>query len=140
VLLDWVVLCDSYESHEDGTGDILGAGFDTFRVESLPADIDLTLALRFLLLEDEQASISIYVLGPGTETMEVLKYEIEADPQPGHRAGYQVSQIEVLEIGFFAESEGVYSVEIYVDGERGDPTSYNRCRSIFFSVVLGLPD
>jgi hypothetical protein len=126
---------------EDGTADIFGAGFDTFRVEYLPADVDLLIVARFLLMEDEETSIDLHVLGPGTEPLYASSYDIEAMPGPNHRPGYTVSQIEVVEvIAVPAETEGIYSVEAYPDSVRGDPTSDQRRHSIFFSVREGLPE
>lgn len=139
MLLDWVLLCDSYRLHDGGSADIYEASFDTIHVEQLPADIDLTLLCRLLLGEDEQAELELHVLGPGTAPLGSLAYEIAADPRPNHRPGYIVSQIEAIDVGFAAEEPGVYSIELFVNAPRGDPTAYERRRSIFFSVVEGVP-
>jgi hypothetical protein len=139
VLIAWAVPCDSYELHDDGTADIFGAGFDTFHVETLPAELELTVVTRLLLMEDEHAEIELQVLGPDTTPLGTLIHGIDAEPGPGHRAGYTVNQTEVLEIGFLAETEGVYSLEIYTDGERAS-VSPDRRRSIFLTVREGLPE
>jgi hypothetical protein len=83
----------------------------------------------------------LHIVGPEpTRSLRSLTYEIEAEPGPDHRPGHLVSQIEVLQVEFSAETEGVYSAEIYVEGRRGDPVSEERRRSIFFSVREGLPE
>lgn len=138
MLLAWAVSCDSYELHEDGTADIFGAGFDTFRVESLPAELELTILARLLLMEDEQGEIELQVLGPDMSVLGTLVSEVDADPGPNHRPGYIVSQTEALSVAFLAETEGVYSVELYVDGGRKS-LSPERRTSFFFNVREGLP-
>jgi hypothetical protein len=137
VLLAWAVSCDSYELHEDGTADIFGAGFDTFRVESLPAELELTILARLMLMEDEQGEIELQVLGPNMSVLGSLVSEVDADPGPNHRPGYIVSQTEALDVAFLAETEGVYSVELYVDGDR-TRLSPERRTSFFFNVREGL--
>jgi hypothetical protein len=139
VLLSWAVPCDSYELHEDGTADIFGAGFDTFRVESLPVDLELTILARLLLMEDEVAGLEAHILGPSGFSLRSLLIEIEADPGPNHRQGYTVNQTEAFVLEFEAPTEGVYSAEIYTDAQRGDPTAEERRRSLFFSVREGIP-
>jgi hypothetical protein len=140
VLLAWAVSCDSYELHEDGTADIFGAGFDTFRVDGLPAGLELIILVRLLMMEDETSDLELHILGPETTSLFSDTFEIEAEPGPNHRLGYTVSQTEALEIEFVAEREGPYSAEIYVDGHRGDPMSEERRRTIFFNVREGLPE
>jgi hypothetical protein len=140
VLLAWAVSCDSYELHEDGTADILGAGYDTFHVDKLPAEIDLPILVRLLLMEDEQGTIDLYVLGIDAAPLHSVTYEIEADPGPNHRSGYIVSQTEALEVlGLSVEAEGVYSIELYVNGDPNRLSDEHR-RSIFFNVREGLPE
>jgi hypothetical protein len=139
VLLAWAVPCDSYELREDGTVDIFGAGFDTFYVDELPAELDLTILIRVLLMEDERAEFDVHVLGPNMAPLGALAHEVEAEPGPNHRPGYTVNQTEALELAFPAETEGVYSVEIYTDGARA-ATSDDRHRSLFFTVREGLPE
>jgi hypothetical protein len=140
VLLAWAVSCDSYELRDDGTANIYAAGFDTFRVESLPAELDLSVLLRFLLIEDEASELEVYVLGPDTTPLGNLAFAIKADPGPEHRPGYLVSQIEALNLTFLAEREGVHSVELYADHDPDRPTAEEHRRSIFFNVRRGLPE
>jgi len=106
VLLAWAVSCDSYELREDGTADIFAAGFDTFRVESLPVQLELNILVRLLLAEDERGEIELHVLGPDTTPLGTLTHEIEAEPGPRHRPGYLVSQTEALEPRFCREVGG----------------------------------
>jgi hypothetical protein len=138
VLLAWAVPCDSYELHDDGTVDIFGAGFDTFRVDELPADLELTIVVRVLLMEDEHSEIELQMVGPDTTSLGTLIHPIDADPGPNHRPGYTVNQTEVLEVGFHADGEGVYSVEIYTGGAHRP--SDERRRSLFFNVREGVPE
>lgn len=143
MLLVWAVSCEAYELHEDGTADIFGAGFDTFYVESLPARLELTILARVLMAEDERANLDLHILGPNPTALGIasVTYELDPDPGPNHRPGYLVAQTEVLKVERFrAEMEGPYVAEIYVDPPRGDPTSAERRRSLFFSVRLGSPE
>ena len=140
MLLVWAVSCDSYELHEDGTADIFGAGFDTFRVESLPIELEIQILLRLILLEDERDEIDVLVLGPGLALLHEGTFEIEATPGTNHRPGYDVNQIEPLRLAFIAETEGVHSVEIYAGGKRDETLSDERRRTLFFNVREGLPE
>jgi hypothetical protein len=78
------------------------------------------------------------MLAPDTVSLGTLTFDVEAEPGPNHREGYIVSQIEVLRAGFRAETEGVYSAEIFTMAGRGDQTSEERRRSIFFNVRSSL--
>ena len=140
MLIAWAVSCDSYELRDDGTANIFGAGFDTFFVPSIPVELDFTILVRLLLMEGDKDEIGMQILGSETQLLGDLSIEIEADPGPHHRAGYVVSQIEVLEVpSITAEAEGVYSVEIYLGSHRPGP-SEDRRRSIFFNVLEGEPN
>jgi hypothetical protein len=135
------VSCDSYELHEDETADIYRAGFDTYYVESLPAGCELTILVRLWLEEGETGELELQLLGPGTTPLGSKTFRVEADPGTNHRPGYLVSQIEALNVGFLAETEGIYSAEIETAAEkRRDPTSPKRRRSIFLNVREGLPE
>lgn len=139
MLLAWAVSCDSYELRDDGTADIFGAGTDTFYVDQLPTEIDLTILVRLLLLEDEQSELELHILGPQTNPLRSFTWPVESDPGPNHRPGYIVSQIEALEIvGIPVETEGPYSVEIYADARPDRLTDEHR-RSIHFYVREGMP-
>ena len=140
MLLAWAVSCDSYELHDDGTADIFAAGFDTFRVDALPAELDLAVLLRSCCSRTKKANWRSTVLGPDTTPLGNLAFTITADPGPDHRPGYTVSQIEALKLVFLAETEGIYSVELYVGHSAGNATSEERRRSIFFNVREGLPE
>lgn len=137
MLLAWAVSCESYELREDGTADIFGAGFDTFRVESLPVELEVSILVRLFLTEDERGQIELHVLGPDTKPLGMLSHEVVAAPGRNHRSGFLVSQTEALETRFPAETVGVYSVEIYTDRAA---VSEDRRRSIFFNVREGLPE
>lgn len=125
---------------DDGTANIFAAGFDTFRVETLPVPLDLTLLLRLVLMEDEESELELHILGPDTAPLGSLAHPVAADPGPLHRPGYAVSQIEVLEVSFLAVTTGVYSVELYVDHDATRPRSDEHRRSLYFNVREGLPD
>ena len=139
MLLVWAVPCERYTLHEDGTADLFSAGFDTFRVERLPAELDLTIVARLLLMEDEETALLVHVLGPSTTPLGELQHSIEARPGPTHREGHMVGQTEVLDIRRIpAATEGVYSVELYVEGAR-EAISVERHISLYFNVRAGLP-
>jgi hypothetical protein len=140
VLLVWAVSCDAYEPREDGTVDIYGAGFDTYRVDELPAELDLDVLLRLLLSEDEEGRLEAYILGPDTVSLGDLQFPVEPDPGPMHRQGFMVSQTEVLRLRFLAETEGVYSLELYVDHDPNRPRSSEHRHTFFFHVREGPPE
>ena len=136
MLLAWVLSCDSHEERDDGTTDIFGAGIDTFYVDRLPAQVELTLLARLWLIEDESGQIELQVFGPDTTPLGTLPYPIDAEPGPNHRPGYLVTQTEPLEVGFRAEVEGTYSIEVYADRTRGHAVAADRRASLFFNVRL----
>ena len=140
MLLVWAVSCDSHEERDDGTANIYGAGFDTFRVDALPAELDLEVLLRLMLPENEPGLLEVYVLGPGTQPLGDLQFTVDPDPGPMHRPGFMVSQTEVLSLVFIAETEGVYSVELYVDHDPKRPHSPEHRHTLFFYVREGLPE
>ena len=140
MLIAWAVSCDSYELRDDGTADIFGAGFDTHYVDELPTKVEVTILVRLLMQEDEANEIELHVLGPDTGSLGSLSHPVEAEPGPNHRPGYIVAQIEALEVGFLAESEGVYSIEIYADAGKGQAVSAERRQSIFLNVRAGSPE
>ncbi len=55
-------------------------------------------------------------------------------PGPNHRSGYLVTQTQALEVGFLAETEGTYSIEVYADPISADAVSEEGRRSIFVNV------
>jgi hypothetical protein len=126
--------------HDDGTANIYRAGVDTFRVDALPAELDISIVLRLLMPEDRGGSVEVYMLGPDTRPLGNLDFAIMPSPGSGHRPGYMVSQIEALHLLFLAETEGVYSVELYVDHDPRHPLSDEHRRTLFFNVRAGLPD
>jgi hypothetical protein len=118
----------------------LRAGIDTLYVDRLPAQIEVTLLARLWLLEDETGHIELQVFGPDTTPLGTLPFEIHPEPGPNHRPGYLVTQTEALELGFLAETDGTYSVEVYADRGRGDAVSEERRRSLFFNVRVAESD
>jgi hypothetical protein len=134
LLIAWAVSCDSYELHEDGTADIYGAGFDTFRVDRLPIALELIILVRLLLQEDERGKIDLHLLAPETTPLGTLTFDVEPEPGPNHRPGYTVNQTEAFKVQFDAETTGVYSAELYIVGRRQGDVSEDRRRSLFFSV------
>jgi hypothetical protein len=140
VQIDWAVSCDSYELRDDGTADVYEAGFDTYYVESVPAECELRILVRLILEEGETGEIELELLAPLTVPLGSKTYPIEADPGTNHRAGYLVNQIEALEVGFPAETEGIYVAEIRTNPGRGDSASEKWRRSVFLYVREGTPD
>ena len=145
MLLAWALSCDSYELHDDATADIYLAGFDTFFIEELPAEVDFLILARLLLMEDETDEIQLEILGPPTPEggpvgLGSFTYEIKPRPGINHRPGSMVGQIEAFVIPEVpVGAEGIYSVELYVGSEHREPTEERR-RSIFFNVYEGLPE
>jgi hypothetical protein len=96
--------------------------------------------VRLLMSEGERTGLELQMLGVNTAPLGTLTSDIDAEPGPNHREGYLVSQIEVLQAGFRAESTGTYSAELFTTEGRGDPTSEERRRTIFFNVRERLPE
>jgi hypothetical protein len=129
----WAVSCESFDLRDDGTGDIEAAGFDSFYVEELPILIELHILVRLSMSEGERGALDAHLLGPDPRERESLSFPVEADPGPHYRSGYQVTQIEPVEIRFQALHEGIYSVEIYTGAEA---VTEDHRRSIFYYVRL----
>jgi hypothetical protein len=115
------------------------AGIDTFRVESLPVTLLVSVMIKVFMQEDERDELEFHVLGPDTTPLqEPLRYPLTATPGPNHRPGYAISVVEALDFSFHGLSEGTYSIEIYTDRAYRDPTSPERRRSVFLNVFRGL--
>ena len=136
----WAVSCDSLEWRDDGTVDLSGAGFDTIYVDELPADLEVIVVVRLFLEEGEHGNIEVEARAPDTTVLGSATFTMVADPGPTHQPGYRVSQIEAITIADIpADSPGIYSIELYLEGER-EALPLHRRRSIQFNVVEGLPE
>jgi hypothetical protein len=139
VEIRWAVACESYQWRDNGTVNLFGAGFDTIYVDELPADLGVIVVVHLFLDEDEAGTIEVEACGPDTASLGVASYPTRAEPGPRHRPGFRISQLEAIRIADIpAELPGVYSVDIFLEGER-ERTPPLRRRTIDFNVIEGLP-
>jgi hypothetical protein len=135
VLLAWAVSCDSYELHDDGTADIRQAGIDTFHVGWVPLQLPVSVMVKVLLMEAEEAELEFHALGPNTEPLaETIRFPFVGTPGPTHRSGYVVSVVEALDFVLPVSEYGTHSIEISTDRAHADPTNPEHRRSIFLNV------
>jgi hypothetical protein len=135
VLLAWAVSCDSYELHDDGTADIFLAGFDTVRVASLPLTLEISVLIKALMQEREQAELEFHLLGPDTKPIrDPVPFSLVATPTLNHRPGYTVSVVEAIDFAIPISSTGIHSIEIWTENAYRDPLSEERRRSIHVNV------
>lgn len=90
MLLAWAVSCDSYELHDDGTAHIYSAGIDTFRVESLPDILSVSVLVKVLMQEGEQDRLEFHLLGPETKPLvDPVMFGLVGTPTPKCGRGWQ---------------------------------------------------
>lgn len=131
--LIWAVSCRNYVLQADGTAVIEGAGVDNIWVDSLPAELSVTMLLRFGMLEEEESDLQIDLLSPGMASSPGwLQTALQATPGLHHRAGHEITFIRPVVFRFDAETPGIYSAEIYTDGRHQD--------AVFFAVREGQPE
>jgi hypothetical protein len=118
VNIDWVIPCRYVEIH-DNLGTIVGAGVDKYFVAELPATLQVILAIRLLLMEEEldeavqHRSVS-RVRDPRGEVLS----EIAGDFAIGgsHRAPEWLAGVMLATVVVFEVTEaGTYTIEHDVD-------------------------
>ncbi len=129
--LIWAVSCRSYDPQPDGTVDIEGAAIDELWTAELPAVVEVTVLVRVGMVENEEADLQVELLAHDGSLVDALDLTMHGVPGPFDRPGYEVKKIQPVYCRFDAESEGIYSTEIFMDGKRE--------HSLFFSVREGLP-
>jgi hypothetical protein len=130
--LIWAVSCRHYVLQDDGTAVIEGAGVDNIWIDALPAELSVTMLLRFGMLEGEESDLQIDLLSPGMASSPGwLSTTLSATPGEHHRPGHEIAFTRPVVFLFDAETEGIYSAEIYTDGR------YQA--SVYFVVREGEP-
>jgi hypothetical protein len=133
VNIDWVIPCRYIEVH-DNLGTIVGAGIDTFWVPTLPATLQVILAVRLLAVAEElgageQHSSTNRVRDPRGDVLSEVNGEFTIDTEaarPEWLAGFIVGTVVQFEVA----EEGTYTIEHAV----GDASA-----SLPIHVVHGLP-
>lgn len=117
--VDWAILC-RYVEVNNGLATIVGAGIDQYGVQSLPATLDMALAVRLVGLPDEvDHTIEISVLDPlmqpvGTPIPEQT-FTLNP-PLPDFPAGWEMNVPLVLQLHIEVGDPGPYTIDIKVDG------------------------
>jgi hypothetical protein len=131
--LIWAVSCRSYVLQTDGTAVIEGAGVDNIWVDSLPADLTVTMLMRFGMLEGEESELEIDLLSPAMSgSPGWLATTLQPVPGPYHQAGHEIAFTRPAVFRFDAETPGIYSAEIYTDARHQD--------AVYFFVREGRPE
>lgn len=117
--IDWVIPCRFVEVH-DNLGTLIGAGIDTFWVQSLPAPIAVAMALRLTAMADELGpdhphSIRNLIRDPDGGTLSDVTGEFMAEAS-GARTNWLNGIMLSSLITFEAVEEGAYAFELTVDG------------------------
>jgi hypothetical protein len=122
--------------------DISGAGFDTFQVESLPAELDLAVVVHLLMYEKEEADLLVSLVGPGGENRLQVSHRFTGTPGRLHRAGSVVRLTEALQFPPYpVVEEGPYAIELEAGSHSTDPLVLDQQRrTLFFNVREGLPE
>ena len=135
--IDWIIPCRFAEVH-DNLATIVGAGIDTFWLPSLPAPVQVGVAVRLLATADELGpdhhhTVRNIVRGPDgsplsdlIETFKAGSLEEIANARPEWLNGIAL----VLMIMFDAAEAGTYTFEHIVD---------DSSKSIPLHVVHGVP-
>lgn len=104
---------------------ILGTGMNVFRPPSLPAQLQLIVALNVLAREDElghQQTLEGVILGPDMEpASEALSMPLQIDANPAKPPGWEQNAIFPLMIVFEAQLEGTYTIQFSIEG-RNQPS------------------
>lgn len=117
--VDWAIPCRYAEVH-DNLATIIGAGIDHTLVPALPAPVQVVLAIRLVFLpsEDELGAahkLRVAALSPDGDKVA----EVEGDLNLGGEAvetDWLHGLMTPMAIQFMAETEGLYNLEVDVDG------------------------
>jgi hypothetical protein len=133
VRIDWAVAC-RYVEVSGGTATIVGAGIDTYTLQSFPADLQVNMAVRIAAQDDElgsehQHAFGVKVLDPAMEPISELRTPFTSEANPLKRPGWEGGMILPVVQVFRPEAPGVYTIELSVDG-----------RAYPFSIIVNEAD
>jgi hypothetical protein len=106
---------------------ILGSGMNVFRPASLPAQLQLVVALNVLAREDElgqEQQLEGVILGPDMEpASDTLSMPLRIDANPAKPPGWEQNAIFPLMVVFEAQLEGTYTIQFSIDGRNQPPVA-----------------
>lgn len=124
--IEWAILCRTAEGHASAL-DLKGVGTNTFWIPRVPGPVAFYLVLQFAGEYEEFSNphdVEVYLTGP--ETSDDLSFTLEPRRQAGSEDEVEVYEVQPLAIAFDAVAEGVYELDVYVNGERP--------KSVFFRI------
>lgn len=121
--IDWVILC-RYAEIRGGTATIVGAGVDTYKLESFPGEISLGVVVRFVADHDEMAggrstTYAVRIQGPDPTEKPISEMEDTLRGLPGAvaRPGGEGGRIFAMTQVFQAEQPGIHLISYILDGK-----------------------
>jgi hypothetical protein len=122
VRIDWALPCRYAEGADDGTATLVGAALDSIWMPELPGDVDLYLMLRVVAPPDEfeeEHRLEVRVVSPDRSELQAIQVDFgplerPALLHPGMEGGLSVP----AELGWPAETYGLYTLELYLDEQR----------------------
>jgi hypothetical protein len=131
--IEWLIPCRFVEVH-DNVATIVGAGIDTHWLPGLPGQVQVTLAIRVVGLQEEfdesiTHTTAARIRNPGGDTINEISgsFQIGAtSARPEFLVGVTLPAV----LTFDVDTEGTYTIEFEVD----DAT-----RAIPVHVVRGTP-
>ena len=119
--VDWIIPCRFVEIHEN-LATMVGAGIDTLTPETLPADVQVTTAVRLTGLPSELESglkhtTRTVVRGPDGDIVSEVdgEFEVEGHGPPIDQRDWLQGFVVSLAVAFEAGLPGTYMVEHAVD-------------------------
>ncbi len=118
--VDWAIPCRHVEVH-DNLATIVGAGIDHIWLPSVPAPVQVSLAIRLVFVPDEldpavPHNLRVAAISPDRQTLAEVDGALNVAVPPGVADDWLRGLHVPMVIQFMAESEGRYSLEITVDG------------------------
>jgi hypothetical protein len=126
VRIDWAVVC-RYIEVNGGLATIVGGGIDTYTLAAFPADLQVIMAVRVVAQDDEVGpdrphTFGVKVLDPSMEPISELPTPFTLGGSRHKRPGWESGTILSVVHVFHAETPGVYTIDLSVDG-RSHPVS-----------------
>jgi hypothetical protein len=120
VRVDWAII-SRYAETADGTATIVGAGIDTFGVQSFPAPITLALTIQLRGQQQELAQphqLSLRILDDELDQLgDEVELSFQTEPNPQLQEGWEAGAMFAAVNQIVVEHAGTFSIEIGIDGE-----------------------
>jgi hypothetical protein len=131
--IDWVIPCRYVEVH-DNLGTIVGAGIDTYWLPTLPAPVQVIMAVRLLAMAEELESDEPHhainrVRDPHGQVMSEISGDFAFTGRT-IRPEWLTGLMLATAVQFEATEDGAYTIEHVVDGATA---------SVPIHIVHGLP-